>query len=1053
MSGTTRTGLWTCVLLLGLAATTWGSTALCQSGETPYCIAIAQQASAPERFAAEQLQQYLARISGARFPITSAPAAEQPAIVIGTPVSNALVRQRGGRISFSPRQREYDAFVVRTRGDDLILAGANPRSCLYAVYDFLEDELDVFWPSVFSQEEIVPRRDTIRLSPVDREETASFKYRGYTSADVRMLDLMGKRKLNFVGVAYSRCDNAEYWEDYRTELRMRGIKTYSYHHGFHYFLPPEEHFAEHPEYYALRPGDDGMRREPSQFCTHSAEALRLYTDRCLTFMRRHRDVDIFCPGPEDGYGWCMCEQCGGDERWQVKRGLQFGSDRLMHAVNAVAGRAAGEFPDTPILYLGYVATGEVPRTERPLQNVIAMLALFEHSASDLTSSARYYNCEDIRAYYRNNIEQWTRLVPEVIIYEYYCGRGAWHARPYAKTTNMRHSLRYLAEQDVKGLISQGLYNWWRPYLTNHYLLGKLLWNVDTNTDTALREFCDRRYGSAAGPMFDYLRDLDASELDACEIDLKRAERRVEDERTASLVHYQQILLRWRQLYDAIAERYREAVDLFEAGERSRAEALYDEMLRLERATQRLADNTRLQTVINRPAGFYIYSRILRDRYDLGEAPKEPEGTDIHKRGEGPQDVADRLSAASTDVTERAAIVVTADPPLPVPNLVRNGGFERELHFPAGEGIGGPVRGWEEHDTTDADGVTGEQAHGGRYAYRLVGERSISKCIRQRHVGRIILGAPLAEGTRVLCSAWSKSTGADPDGGHYGLTTTGCGQYLGGPKFTKGAHDWEYAERMLTLPGETAEISSLYAMYYDQSGTAYFDDIFLGVGATELTVHVDLPGLRRVTVLDDRGEEILTSGAIADGTDSFERTLQVPTRRTYTVRAEDADGNAYIRHYPERGEQIDLAGLYAGGGVAVETTMTGANPAFPAMGPAAVFDGSIAYGSGVYEGTDDEAVFTLTLDRPRPICGVGIGLKSGSPQSALVSLLIEDRWETIREYEDACLEAVDIVQLPIAVTIAGVKVEISDCPGLKALTEVQLFEDPGVARVGHSKPRE
>ncbi|MGC9318123.1 MAG: DUF4838 domain-containing protein [Armatimonadota bacterium] len=1049
MTRITRTGLWTCALLLGLAAAAWARPALWQSGETRYCIALAHQASDPERFAAEQLQHYLHRISGATFPITSAPAAEQPAIVIGTPASNALVRERGGRISFSQRQREYDAFIVRARGDDLILAGANPRSCLYAVYDLLEDDLGVFWPSVFSPEDIVPRRQTMRLPAIDREETASFKYRGYTSADVRMLDLMAKRKMNFVGVAYSRCEDSEYWHDYRTELQIRGIKTYSYHHGFHYFLPPEEHFAEHPEYYALRPGDDGMRREPTQFCAHSPEALEVYTDRCLSFMRRHREVDIFCPGPEDGYGWCMCEQCGGDQRWQVKHGLQFGSDRLMHAVNAVAGRAAEQVPDTPILYLGYVATGEVPKTERPLPNVIAMLAFFEHSASDLTASARYYDCDDIRAYYRSNVEQWTQLVPEVIIYEYYCGRGAWHARPYAKTTNMRRSLRYLAEQDVKGLISQGLYNWWRPYLTNHYLLGKLLWNVDTNTDEALREFCDRRYGAAAGAMFDYFKYLDASELDACEAHLKRAERRVGEEPTADLVHYQQILLRWRRLYDGIAARYREAVDLFEAGERSRAEALYEEMLRLERAAQRLADNTRLQTVINRPAGFYIYSGILRDRYDL---PDGPEGADARRGGDGRQGLAEPLSAASASATERAEILVTADPPLPVPNLVRNAGFEQELHFPAGDGIGGPVRGWEEHDTTEADGVTGEQAHRGRYAYRLVGERAVSKCIRQRHVGRLILQRPLAEGTRVLCSAWSTCTGADPEGGHYGLTTTACGQYLGGPKFTKSAHDWEYAESMLDLPGEAAEVSSLYVMYYDQTGTACFDDIFLGLGATELTVQVRLPGLRRVTVVDDHGEEVFTSEAIADGADAFEKTLQVPTRRIYTVRAEDADGTTHIRHYPERGERIDLARLYAEGETAVETTMTGTSPAFPAVGPAGVFDGSTAHGSGVYEADDDEAVFILTLDRPRQICRVGVGLKPGSPESARVSLLIDDRWETIREYEDACLEGLDIIQLPAPATITGLKIEISDCPGLRALTEVQLFEDPGVIGVADSGPR-
>ncbi|MFP3905110.1 MAG: DUF4838 domain-containing protein, partial [Armatimonadota bacterium] len=346
-----------CALLLAAATATWGEMLVSDDGAAKCRIVLGEQAPAPERFAAAELQEYLHRICGATFPIaTDATDNEHPSIIIGTPESNTLIHQRDETISFSPHQREYDAFVVRTHGDDLILAGANPRSCLYAVYDFLEEDLGVFWPGVFMQEEIVPTQETIRLSSIDRQETASFKYRGYTRADMRTLDLMGRRKMNFVGVPYRLCDSGEAWDEYLAELQKRGIKTYSSHHGFHYFLPPEELFEQHPEYYALRPSDDGMERKPKQFCTYNPEALDLYASRCMDFMKRHPEVDIFCPGPEDGYDWCMCPLCG-DESWQVKPNMQFGSDRLMHAVNAVAERASEQFPDKPILYMVYVATG------------------------------------------------------------------------------------------------------------------------------------------------------------------------------------------------------------------------------------------------------------------------------------------------------------------------------------------------------------------------------------------------------------------------------------------------------------------------------------------------------------------------------------------------------------------------------------------------------------------------------------------------------------------------------------------------------------------------
>ena len=63
--------------------------ALAAGGITDYTIRIGTDAPAPERFAAEELQAYLARICGAVFPITdAADAPAGPLIIIGTPESN-----------------------------------------------------------------------------------------------------------------------------------------------------------------------------------------------------------------------------------------------------------------------------------------------------------------------------------------------------------------------------------------------------------------------------------------------------------------------------------------------------------------------------------------------------------------------------------------------------------------------------------------------------------------------------------------------------------------------------------------------------------------------------------------------------------------------------------------------------------------------------------------------------------------------------------------------------------------------------------------------------
>ena len=616
------------VVLLTLPGSLARSDVVLTDGGKPTCtIVISDKASAPEAFAAEELRDYIRKISGATIPIaTTADNVNKPMIVIGTKQSNPLIPYLDPSIAFSAREEDCDAFVVRTREGNLLLIGANERSCLYAAYDLLEDELNVFWPDIFSQDEIVPAQKTIKLGKIDRREAATFKYRGYTGGGNAIVDVMGKWKMNYIGVPYRRCDDEANWKTYYAQLQKRGIKFYSSHHGFHYFLPPKKYFKEHPEYFSLRAekqkdGKKVMKRQPTQFCTYNDEALKIYTDGCMGFVKRHPEVDLFCPGPNDGYSWCICDKCGGDQRWQVKGQYQFGSDRLMHVVNAVAKRAAVECPGKPIVYFGYVATGEVPKIEKPLPNVTAALAFFERSASDLTSSAPYGSCEDIEAYYRNNIEQWTKLVPEVTIYEYYCGRGAWHCRPFIRTTAITNSLRFLAEKDVKGLIVQAPYNWWRAYVSNHYLLGKLLWNVNDDSQTVIKTFCQRRYGQAAPAMVDYFTHLDGKDNAQCESDIKRAERLANNAEIVNLIQYQQLLLKWRRLSGVACGHYYKAIELVKAHKRDDAIKVYQHMVADVEKAQAFLGESRIDAVIGRPT-MYTLKDILENKYKLDKTPQK-----------------------------------------------------------------------------------------------------------------------------------------------------------------------------------------------------------------------------------------------------------------------------------------------------------------------------------------------------------------------------------------------------------------------------------------------
>ncbi len=99
------------------------------------------QAGPTEAFAAEELRDALKKISGADFEIlVSATLPDRRAIVIGD-LENPHVRSRADALNLRPDKVEEVA--VYTLEGNLYLAGNQPRAALYAVYCFLQNELQV----------------------------------------------------------------------------------------------------------------------------------------------------------------------------------------------------------------------------------------------------------------------------------------------------------------------------------------------------------------------------------------------------------------------------------------------------------------------------------------------------------------------------------------------------------------------------------------------------------------------------------------------------------------------------------------------------------------------------------------------------------------------------------------------------------------------------------------------------------------------------------------------------------------------------------------------
>ncbi len=107
---------------------------------TPVPIVVGPQASRLERLAAQELKQFLTSRYGdqQRFGVTDQRPAQGPAVVLGTPASNPQL----ARLVEKERLAEAGSFVVEVVEADRrqigVVAGADPRATLHAVYALAE---------------------------------------------------------------------------------------------------------------------------------------------------------------------------------------------------------------------------------------------------------------------------------------------------------------------------------------------------------------------------------------------------------------------------------------------------------------------------------------------------------------------------------------------------------------------------------------------------------------------------------------------------------------------------------------------------------------------------------------------------------------------------------------------------------------------------------------------------------------------------------------------------------------------------------------------------
>jgi hypothetical protein len=451
---------------------------------TPACVVVvAKDARAPERLAADELVRFLGEVTGAEIPLVFSRQKGSSNLFVGP----RLAKTADPRLSFDGLGEE--GIIVKSVGEDLILAGTNPRSTLYAVYSFLEDSVGCHWWS-----------DSASTIPSIPDLTIE-------ELDVRYVPLLEYRDPQFKTTPQWAVRNR--LNGFETSLTSReGGKKFRYiahskwsSHTFWTLLPPHVYFEEHPEFYSLIEGERAHsvpQTKHTSLCLTNDEMKKEFIRNCRLALNWHPWATLFSISQVDEGGEpnrCYCDSCSAVEAEDNPSGL------ILRFVNSVAAELKEGFPDMTFDTLAYHYSQKPPKHTRAREDVIIRLSSIGCSFNTPMFESRDDNPRHNQ--FSEDLVGWAEKSSRLYVWDY-AVNFTYHPLPHPNLRTFGPNIRWMVEHNVKGLLEEaGTPAKEIPEL-RAWLLAQLMWDPYQDSQALIEEFCHGFYGPAADHVLAYL---------------------------------------------------------------------------------------------------------------------------------------------------------------------------------------------------------------------------------------------------------------------------------------------------------------------------------------------------------------------------------------------------------------------------------------------------------------------------------------------------------------------------------------------------------------------
>ena len=400
------------------------------------------------RQAADLLQDFVQRISGASLPIVEGKAKSGDVVI-------------GGKSA----EAGEDGFTLCTEQNQLKITSGGDKGSIYGVVTLLEKYMGVSYYA-YQAYTLTPSK-TITLPEIHLSETPAFRYRQSFSYG---------------------CDDPIYKMWFRLEEPNEVFIDNMWVHTFDRLMPSEVYGKEHPEYYSYINGEHRPGNH-SQWCLTNPDVYDFVVKKLDSIFKANPDKKLISVSQNDGNNtFCTCENC---RKVYEEEGSPAGA--YIRFMNKLAER----FPDKEISTLAYLFTMHPPKKVKPLPNVNIMLCdidcMREVPLTDNASGRDFVKA----------LEGWSAISNNIFVWDY----GINFDNMVSCFPNfhvLQKNIQLFKKNHVTMHFSQVNGSKGTDFSEMRaYMLGKLMWDPYQNADSLMRSFMDGYYGAAAPYLYQY----------------------------------------------------------------------------------------------------------------------------------------------------------------------------------------------------------------------------------------------------------------------------------------------------------------------------------------------------------------------------------------------------------------------------------------------------------------------------------------------------------------------------------------------------------------------